>query len=178
MLPVTLGEVAMPFKCGRRSLSCAFVLAFLTILSPAICAAQFSGAAISASSALSIPQAQLIQPAELSEILDSSGSAKPTVFQVGSRVMFAQAHIPGAQYAGPGSQPAGLESLAGKAAALPKNTSIVLYCGCCPWNRCPNVASAFNQLRQLGFVNVKVLYIANNFGDDWVNKGYRIEKGS
>jgi thiosulfate/3-mercaptopyruvate sulfurtransferase len=178
MLPVTLGEVAMPFKCGRRSLSCAFVLAFLTILSPAICAAQFSGAAISASSALSIPQAQLIQPAELSEILDSSGSAKPTVFQVGSRVMFAQAHIPGAQYAGPGSQPAGLESLAAKAAALPKNTSIVLYCGCCPWNRCPNVASAFNQLRQLGFVNVKVLYIANNFGDDWVNKGYRIEKGS
>jgi hypothetical protein len=24
---------------------------------------------------------------------------------------------------------------------------------------------------------VKVLYIANNFGDDWVNKGYSVEKG-
>jgi thiosulfate/3-mercaptopyruvate sulfurtransferase len=178
MSPAIHGEVAMPFKRGRRSLSFALVLGFLPILGPVLCPAQFSGSAVSASSAFSIPQAQIILPGELNEILHSRRSAKPLVLQVGSRVMFEQAHIPGAQYAGPGSQPAGLESLAAKVVSLPKDAFIVLYCGCCPWNRCPNVGPAFNQLRQSGFVNVKVLYIASNFGDDWVNKGYSVEKGN
>jgi hypothetical protein len=29
----------------------------------------------------------------------------------------------------------------------------------------------------MGFTNVKVLYIANNFGADWVEKGYPVAKG-
>jgi hypothetical protein len=29
----------------------------------------------------------------------------------------------------------------------------------------------------MGFTNVKVLYIADNFGADWVNKGYPVAKG-
>ena len=45
---------------------------------------------------------------------------------------------------------------------LPKASFIVLYCGCCPWNHCPNVGPAFKQLRDLGFTNVKVLYMADN----------------
>jgi len=32
-------------------------------------------------------------------------------------------------------------------------------------------------LRALGFTNVKSLYIANNFGADWVEKGYPVAKG-
>jgi hypothetical protein len=28
----------------------------------------------------------------------------------------------------------------------------------------------------LGFTHVKVLYIADNFGDDWVNPGYPVTK--
>jgi len=28
----------------------------------------------------------------------------------------------------------------------------------------------------MGFTNVKVLYIAQNFGADWVSKGYPTEK--
>ncbi len=167
----------MALQCARRSLPFAVGVGFAVILCSIVCPAQFSGPSVSASSALSIPETQLIQAGELNRMLQSGGAAKPLVLQVGSRVMFAQAHIPGAQYAGPGSQPAGLESVAAKVAALPKDAFIVLYCGCCPWNRCPNVAPAFDHLRQLGFVHVKVLYIANNFGDDWVNKGYSFEKG-
>ncbi len=33
-------------------------------------------------------------------------------------------------------------------------------------------------MRDLGFTHVKVMYIAENFGDDWVNKGYPVAKGS
>jgi len=54
---------------------------------------------------------------------------------------------------------------------------IVLYCGCCPWNHCPNVKPAYDALQAMGFRNLKVLYIANNFGADWVDKGYPTAKG-
>jgi len=53
----------------------------------------------------------------------------------------------------------------------------VIYCGCCPWSHCPNVKSADDALRAMGFIHVKVLYISNNFGADWVDKGYPVGKG-
>src|SRR5271165_6795767 len=106
-------------------------------------------------SALSIPAAQLIQPDALSQLLKSKGTDKPLVFQVGSHVLYAEAHIPGSTYAGPGSQPAGLELLRGTTATLSKSQPIVLYCGCCPWDHCPNLGPAFQKLHELGFTNVK-----------------------
>jgi hypothetical protein len=92
-------------------------------------------------------------------------------------MMFDQAHIPGAEYAGPGSQAEGIERLRGRVASLPRTTLIVIYCGCCPWNRCPNVGPAYSLLQQMRFTRVKVLYLAQNFGDDWVSKGYPVEGG-
>jgi hypothetical protein len=94
------------------------------------------------------------------------------IIQVGSHVFFEEAHIPGAIFAGPGSRPSGLQSLDAAVSSAPKDKFIVLYCGCCPWDRCPNVGPAFQRLHDLGYTNVKVLYLANNFGDDWVRKGY------
>jgi hypothetical protein len=29
----------------------------------------------------------------------------------------------------------------------------------------------------MGFTNVKVLYLASNFGADWTDKGYPVERG-
>jgi thiosulfate/3-mercaptopyruvate sulfurtransferase len=147
---------------------------------PAAGRGQFSDPASQAAAASSIPQSQLIQPAEMVRFLQSSrgvgGEAHPLVFQVGSRLMFAQAHIPGSQFAGPGSQSSGLQLLARMVASTPKDKLIVLYCGCCPWTRCPNIGPAYRHLHDLGFTNVKAVYIANNFGDDWVAKGYPVDK--
>lgn len=159
----------------RRSiaLSCALVLMLVLAATPARPAQESAPA----SSALSIPQARLIQPEELVRILKSGAKDMPFMLQVGSRVMFSQAHIPGSEYAGPGSTSAGIQSLENTVSALPKDRRIILYCGCCPWNRCPNVGPAYKRLHELGFTNVKVLYMANNFGDDWVNKGYPAVKG-
>jgi hypothetical protein len=139
--------------------------------------AQFSNPADSSRSAASIPDSALMQPEALLRLLRAGGADKPLVLQVGSRIFFAEAHIPGAEFAGPGSQPAGLQLLQSKVAAEKKGRPIVIYCGCCPWNHCPNVGPAYKQLRDLGFTNVKVLYLANNFGDDWVAKGYAVEHG-
>jgi hypothetical protein len=124
-----------------------------------------------------IPSASLIQPGDLVKLLAKKNPDKvPVVLQVGSHLFFVQAHIAGSEYAGPASQAPGLEALEKAVATLPKDKFIVIYCGCCPWIRCPNVGPAFKRLRDLGYTNVKVLYIANNFGDDWVSKGYPIEK--
>lgn len=139
--------------------------------------AQGQFGAPSANSAFSIPQAQLIQPADLNRMLTAKTGDKPLVLQVGSRVLFQQAHIVGSEYTGPGSQPEGLDQLKKRVSSLPKNKLIVLYCGCCPWGRCPNVAPAYKLLQSMSYTNVKVLYIANNFGSDWVEKGYAVEGG-
>jgi hypothetical protein len=144
-------------------------------MGPARAAAQW--AAPQPASAFTIPSAHLILPEELNRLLESRGAEKPLVLQVGSRLMFAQAHIPGAEYAGAGSQSEGIAMLRGRVASLPHSTFIVLYCGCCPWNRCPNVGPAYQLLVGMGFTRVKVLYLAGNFGDDWVNKGFPVESG-
>ncbi len=121
-------------------------------------------------------KAQLIQPEELVKILQSKGE-KPVILMIGFKVLYAQAHIPGAELMGPASEERGLAQLRERAKSLSKKRSIVLYCGCCPWTHCPNIDPALKYLRDQGFTNVKALYLANNFGQDWMNKGYPVEKG-
>jgi len=104
-------------------------------------------------------------------------NAKPLLFHVGSHMLYLQAHIPSSEYLGAGSTEQGIQNLRKRVGGLPKNTAIVLYCGCCPWSHCPNVNPAYDALQHMGFTNVKVLYIANNFGADWVDKGYPVAKG-
>jgi rhodanese-related sulfurtransferase len=130
-----------------------------------------------AAQATSIPATRLINPEDLVKLLQSSGKDKPLMIQVGSHVLFSQAHIPGSEYIGPASSEAGLQQLRKRVESLPRTTLIVLYCGCCPWSHCPNVKPADDALRTLGFTNVKVLYIADNFGANWVDKGYPVAKG-
>jgi thiosulfate/3-mercaptopyruvate sulfurtransferase len=124
-------------------------------------------------SATTIPQDALVQPEMLHRQM--LHPQKPMILQVGSRMMFEQAHIPGAEYVGPASRPEGLQALRALVTDLPRDRSIVLYCGCCPWDKCPNVAPAWELLHGMGFTHVQVLYIANNFGADWMAKGYGVD---
>jgi rhodanese-related sulfurtransferase len=145
------------------------------VFSAGIVAALFVAAALAFQADL-IPSSRLIQPAELVKILQSSQGDKPVVIQVGSHVLYTQAHIPGSEYIGPASSESGLQQLRKRVESLPRNRSIVLYCGCCPWSHCPNVKPADDALQALGFTRVKILYITNNFGADWVDKGYPTAK--
>ena len=124
-----------------------------------------------------IPASRLINPDDLVKIIQSAKGEKPLMIQVGSHVLYTQAHIPGSEYIGPASSESGLQSLRKRVESLPRNRFIVLYCGCCPWSHCPNVKPADDALHAMGFTNVKILYIANNFGADWVEKGYPVGKG-
>jgi hypothetical protein len=120
--------------------------------------------------------AVLISPEELAKILQSPGAQKPLILSIGPRLLYAQAHIAGAEFIGPTADPEALQRLRDRIRDLPRNTFLVLYCGCCPWSRCPNVEPAYRELRRLGFTKAKVLYIADNLGTDWVYKGYPTAK--
>ena len=120
--------------------------------------------------------AHLMQPADLAQIIQSK-SPKPLILNIGPRMLYAQAHITGAELIGPAADPRAIEALKARMKSVAKNQAIVLYCGCCPWSHCPNVEPAYKLLRDMGYTNVKVLFIANNIGADWVYKGYPTVKG-
>lgn len=114
----------------------------------------------------------LVQPKELAEHL----AGKPTVLHVGFNTLWRNGkHIPGAVYAGPGNTPQGLENLKAAVAKVPKDHDIVLYCGCCPWDHCPNIRPAFALLHDLGYTHVRALYVAENFKTNWIDAGYPVE---
>jgi len=117
-----------------------------------------------------------IEPAALAKMVGAKD--QPVLLQVGFEKLYAQAHIPGSAYVGPGMSPAGIAALEQHVAKLPRDAAIVVYCGCCPWVHCPNVLPAYQALQKLGFTHVKVLDIPMNFGADWVSKGYPVASGS
>jgi thiosulfate/3-mercaptopyruvate sulfurtransferase len=153
----------------------AIFLALCLGSAPGLGASTGAGASVST---FSIPQDSLIQPAALAATLQSASAARPLVLQVGFRKLFDEAHIAAAEYAGPGREGAGISLLRQRVAKLPKDSAIVVYCGCCPWDDCPNIGAAFSELRRLGFQNVKALYIAHDFGTDWIEKGYPVTKAA
>ena len=114
----------------------------------------------------------LVEPKEAAETLGPKG---PAVICVGPNVLFRSKHIAGAVYAGPGSSAAGLDLLRAAAGKLAKDREILIYCGCCPWDRCPNVKPAIALLNELGFTKVKVLHLETGFKVDWIDKGYAVE---
>jgi len=118
----------------------------------------------------------LISPEDLLKIIQSSGE-KPLILNIGPWLIYRQAHIPDAEFVGGTADKQGLERLRGRVKSMPQTKAIVLYCGCCPWSHCPNVRPALKELSAKGFSNVKVLYIADSFGTDWVDKGYPTVKG-
>jgi thiosulfate/3-mercaptopyruvate sulfurtransferase len=53
-----------------------------------------------------------------------------------------------------------------------KDARIVIYCGCCPLEHCPNVRPAFILLNDMKFTNAQLLNLEHNVKTDWIDKGY------
>jgi len=119
---------------------------------------------------------QTVQPADLLKELADSKSA-PTVVFVGFKRLYTSGHIKGAQYHGNAGNEAGIQELKTWAASLPRSTNLVIYCGCCPMDRCPNLRPAFTALHDLGFTKLRVLMLPTDFAVDWADKGYPFDRG-
>ncbi|HKI78432.1 MAG TPA: rhodanese-like domain-containing protein [Ignavibacteriaceae bacterium] len=119
---------------------------------------------------------QVITTSELEHQLKEKKSKKPIVLQIGFDFLFNQGHIPESKFIGAALNQKGIDALKNYVKGLNKNTQIVIYCGCCPMDHCPNVQPAFKTLEKMGYKNTKVLYLPDDFGQDWVDKGYPVAK--
>lgn len=117
--------------------------------------------------------AQTVSAADL--VKELAGGDKPVVVCVAPPSMYSRAHIPGAVLHGPASEPAAQARLTAWAQPLPRATRLVVYCGCCPLAYCPNLRPAFKALNGMGFTHLRVLVLPENFGTDWVERGYPVE---
>jgi thiosulfate/3-mercaptopyruvate sulfurtransferase len=120
---------------------------------------------------------QTVRPADFVKELQQEKDPYPTVIYVGVKTLYEGGHIPGAAFYGPGSTEQGLAELRKFASALPKHSDVVLYCGCCPLEKCPNLRPAFTALKDIGFARLRVLILPTSFNADWVERGFPVHKG-
>src|SRR5271166_3722538 len=113
----------------------------------------------------------LVQPEQVAKDLRT-----PLLIHVGFPVLYRAAHITGSVYAGPGSKEEGIADLKKAVAGQPRTREIVLYCGCCPFDKCPNIRPAFAVLHEMGFTRVKAMMVETNLKTDWIDKGYPTDK--
>ncbi len=119
--------------------------------------------------------AQTVHPDDFVKELAGAKPA-PTVIFVGFQRLFTAGHIKGAQFHGSGGSAEGLAQLKSWAASLSRSTDIVIYCGCCPMERCPNMRPAFSALHDMGFTKLRALILPHSFAEDWADKGLPYEK--
>jgi hypothetical protein len=110
---------------------------------------------------------QLIEPAELAALINNSKSDVPVIFNIG-----AVEDIKGAKHIGAVSNAENMEKFKHELNLLPHNTEIIIYCGCCPFSKCPNIRPAFLELQKTGFTNIKLLNLPTNLKTNWIAKGY------
>jgi len=118
-----------------------------------------------------------VEPQEIARLLSASNRPRPSIIYVGFPSLYNGAHVTGAILAGPASKPDGIDQLRQVVKDMPRSHPLVIYCGCCPFDKCPNIRPAYKALQDLGFTNIKVMVIPTNLHTDWVSKGYPTTKG-
>lgn len=113
---------------------------------------------------------QITDPKELATLLQSDSKNIPAILNVGP-----MGNIKSAIKVGEVASLQGINKLVSVATAIPKNKDVVIYCGCCSYDNCPNIRPAFTKLKELGFKNCKVLNITESLRVDWQAKGYPME---
>jgi thiosulfate/3-mercaptopyruvate sulfurtransferase len=116
-------------------------------------------------------QQQLLEPADLAKILNDANSLQPTVYSIGPLAI-----IKNSIDIGSAGEKDNLKKLEQDLGKLPKDANIVIYCGCCPFNKCPNIRPAFTLLNEMGFKNHKLLNMPQNIKVDWIDHGYPVNQ--
>ena len=113
---------------------------------------------------------QLMNPAQLSAILKDNKNI-PVILCIGPGAI-----IPQSKDIGMVKDAENLKSYKDALAKLPKDTQIVIYCGCCPYEHCPNVRPAVQLLNEMKFNNQKLLNLHHHIKADWTDKGFPVTK--
>jgi len=112
---------------------------------------------------------QLMEPADLSAAIKAEKNI-PVIFSIGPGAI-----IPHSRDIGMIKDPENMKKFKDELTTLPKDTQIVIYCGCCPFEHCPNIRPAMQLLKDMKFTNYKLLDLPHNIKIDWINKGLPIQ---
>ncbi|MCC7303106.1 MAG: rhodanese-like domain-containing protein [Bacteroidia bacterium] len=110
---------------------------------------------------------QLISPKALAESVQGGNAQMPVIFSIGPSGL-----IKYAIEIGPAQDEENLLKLKSELTKIPKDTQVVIYCGCCPFADCPNIRPSFKLLNEMGFTNHRLLDIPQNLKVNWIDKGY------
>ncbi len=126
----------------------------------------------SASAQTKVPwtASQVMQPSVLAQRINAHKTGNMVLLCVGPDDM-----IPGSVDIGPADDDDNIEKLKTYLNRMDKNREIVIYCGCCPYDRCPNIRPAFHAVMAMGFKNAKVLDLPKNLRTNWVDKHYPVK---
>ena len=112
---------------------------------------------------------QLVEPADLAASI-KDGKDVPMMYSVGPGAV-----IPNSVDIGLVKDEKNLNEFKKQISKLPKSTNILIYCGCCPFEHCPNVRPAIAALQSMHFTNYHLLNLQHNIKTDWISKGYPVK---
>ena len=111
---------------------------------------------------------ELLSAESLSDLITRKSKVK--IYNIG-----VVQNIKGAINLGAASESANLERLKNIAQKGDRSAFIVIYCGCCPMGKCPNIRPAFKVLKEQKYTNAYLLDLPVNIKVDWIDKGFPIE---
>ena len=108
---------------------------------------------------------QLLQPTALINLMKTDKNV--IVYNIG-----VVQDIKGARHIGAASEKEKLQLLNTILKTQDKNKTVVVYCGCCPFDKCPNIRPAFKTLQANNIKKAYLLNLPTNLKTDWIAKGY------
>ena len=114
---------------------------------------------------------QLLLPGVLDSIINSAEREKPLIICIGPSAL-----IKGSVELGAAKEKENLDKLRQLLSNEKKDRDIVIYCGCCPFDRCPNIRPAFQVLNEMKFTHSKLLNLPKNLKTDWIDHGYPVNQ--
>lgn len=113
---------------------------------------------------------QLLEPSELAAQLNHPSTHPSLVVCVGPSGL-----IKGSVDVGPGKDKQNLDKLKALLGKEDRNREVIIYCGCCPFEHCPNVRPAFTLLTGMKFTHARLLNLTHNIKVDWIDHGYPVK---
>jgi thiosulfate/3-mercaptopyruvate sulfurtransferase len=131
-----------------------------------VVASAFASQTLTAQNPVNWTSDQLMQPVQLAQMMQSN-KPLPVIYSVGPGAV-----IPHSVDIGSVKEKDNLNEFKNQLGKLPKDAAIVVYCGCCPYEHCPNVRPAVAALKEMKFTNFKLLNLEHNVKTDWLDKGF------
>lgn len=113
---------------------------------------------------------QLMKPSTLAERINNHKVENLLILSVGPGAL-----IKGSVDIGETHEQQNIDKLKSYLCDIPRDREVVVYCGCCPFDKCPNIRPAFKILKELKFKNAKLLNLSENIKVNWLDKNYPTE---